>query len=101
MGGFEVLGWIRRQPQFAKTPVIVLTGSSLVADAKCAYQMGANSFLTKPADLTELTLALRETADFWLSSCRLSSHLGFRLPSEDKPDPKGGREQNLLLTPFV
>ena len=102
MGGFEVLGWIRRQPELAKTPVIVLTGSSLVADAKRAYQMGANSFLTKPADLTELTLAIRETADFWLSTCRPSSHHSVSdcLP-KDNPDPKVGWEQNLLLTVFA
>ena len=77
MGGFEVLGWIRHQPQLNQMPIIVLTGSSLLADAKRAYQMGANSFFTKPADLTELTLSLREMADFWLSSCH--SPRSFRL----------------------
>ena len=76
MGGFEVLEWIRRHAQFSHIPVIVLTGSSLLADAKRAYQMGANSFLTKPADLTELTLALRETADFWLTTCRMPVRMG-------------------------
>jgi len=76
MDGFEVLDWIRRHQQFSHIPVIVLTGSSLLADAKRAYQMGANSFLTKPADLTELTLALRETADFWLATSRIPARIG-------------------------
>jgi CheY-like chemotaxis protein len=71
MGGFEVLDWIRHQPQLRQMPVIVLTGSSLLADARRAYQMGASSFITKPADLTGLTLALREMTDFWLRRSRL------------------------------
>jgi CheY-like chemotaxis protein len=66
MGGFEVLEWIRRQPLLAQTPVIVLTGSALVADSKRAFELGASSFVTKPADLNELTLALKEVAQAWL-----------------------------------
>ena len=66
MGGFEVLEWIRRQPPLSQTPVIVLTGSALIADSRRAYELGANSFVTKPADLTELTLALKEIAQSWL-----------------------------------
>jgi len=69
MGGFEVLEWIRRQPQLSQMPVIVLTGSALVADSKRAYELGASSFVTKPADLTELTLALKEVAQTWLGRC--------------------------------
>jgi CheY-like chemotaxis protein len=66
MGGFEVLEWIRRQPHLSQTPVIVLTGSALIADSRRAYELGANSFVTKPADLTELTLALKEIVQSWL-----------------------------------
>ena len=66
MGGFELLEWIRRQPQLSHLPVVVLTGSALLADSKRAFELGANSFVTKPADLTELTLALKEVAQTWL-----------------------------------
>jgi CheY-like chemotaxis protein len=66
-GGFEILEWVRRQPQFNQLPVVVLTGSALLADSKRAYELGASSFVTKPADLTELTLALKEVAQSWLS----------------------------------
>ena len=58
--GFEVLEWVRSQPQLRQVPVIVLTGSTLAVDVRHAYQLGANSFLTKPTDLPELILSLKE-----------------------------------------
>jgi DNA-binding NarL/FixJ family response regulator len=67
MGGFDFLSWMRQQRELSSIPVVVLTGSALLADAKRAYQLGANSFLTKPADLAELALSLKDTTDYWLS----------------------------------
>jgi CheY-like chemotaxis protein len=69
--GFEVLEWVRSQAQLRHVPVIVLTGSTLAVDVRHAYQLGANSFLTKPADLPELILSLKEMTDFWLGRCEL------------------------------
>lgn len=48
--GFEVLRWIRHQPQFAKLCVVMLTGSDEIRDANMAYKLGADSFLVKPLD---------------------------------------------------
>ena len=67
MGGFDFLSWLGKQPQLKPIPVVVLTGSALLADAKRAYQLGASSFVTKPADLGELALSLKQTTDFWLN----------------------------------
>lgn len=50
MDGFEVLKWIRRQPQFARLCVVMLTSSDEMRDVNQAYQLGANSFLVKPLD---------------------------------------------------
>ena len=38
--GFEVLRWMRLQPNFIALPVIVLTNSSLMRDVTLAYQLG-------------------------------------------------------------
>src|SRR5438046_1544463 len=46
--GFEVLKWIREQPDLRGLRVIVLTTSDHIRDANLAYQLGANSFLVKP-----------------------------------------------------
>lgn len=48
--GFEVLKWIRHQPQFARLCVIMLTSSDEIRDVNLAYKLGANSFLVKPLD---------------------------------------------------
>ncbi len=46
--GFEVLSWIRTQPDLAAVIVIVLTSSSEERDSKRAYELGARSYLVKP-----------------------------------------------------
>lgn len=51
MSGFELLAWIRRQPQLKNLRVVVLTASDEIRDATEAYRLGANSFLVKPVEL--------------------------------------------------
>ncbi len=65
LSGFEVLTWVRRQPNLAKLPVVVFTGSTLSPDVSRAYRLGANSFLIKPAEIEQLKAALKETIHFW------------------------------------
>ncbi len=48
--GFDVLRWIRHQPQFAPLCIVMLTSSDEIRDVNLAYQLGANSFLVKPLD---------------------------------------------------
>ena len=48
MNGFELLSHIRQNPDFAKKPVIVLTSRSADKHRQLAYELGANSYLTKP-----------------------------------------------------
>ena len=47
MDGFEVLRWIRLQPQFRELPIIMLTGSEAKRDADAAQKAGATSFFVK------------------------------------------------------
>jgi CheY-like chemotaxis protein len=59
MNGFEVLNWVRTQSEYRKLPVIVLSGSSKMADARRAYELGANGYLVKPfSDRDYLSLAV-------------------------------------------
>jgi CheY-like chemotaxis protein len=48
--GFDVLKWIRRQTEFARLCVVMLTSSDEIRDVNQAYQLGATSFLVKPLD---------------------------------------------------
>ena len=48
MNGFELLSHIRQNPDFAKKPVMVLTSRSADKHRQLAYELGANSYFTKP-----------------------------------------------------
>ena len=61
VNGFEILQSIRADKQLKHIPVIILT-SSTDADTKLkALRLGANDFLGKPVDPSELVLRIRNT----------------------------------------
>ena len=64
--GLDVLAWIREQSELKSTIVIVLTSSRHTEDIRMAYQLGANAYLVKPADLNALEGMMRTLKDFWL-----------------------------------
>jgi CheY-like chemotaxis protein len=59
MDGFEVMEWLKKQPQFATIPIIVVTNFTDLPHLKQAYALGARSYLLKPinADVLRGTLA--------------------------------------------
>jgi diguanylate cyclase (GGDEF)-like protein len=61
VSGFDILKAMRSKPAFKYLPIIILT-SSTDADTKLkALELGANDFLAKPVDPSELVLRLRNT----------------------------------------
>jgi CheY-like chemotaxis protein len=64
--GFEVLKWVRSQPAFAALRVVVLTTSGDTRDINLAYQLGANSFLTKPVDFRDFVQLTTAVKGYWL-----------------------------------
>jgi PleD family two-component response regulator len=55
MGGIELTSRLRRIPQFAKTPVIMVTGNSDNKTVISCIKAGANNFVVKPIDSSILT----------------------------------------------
>jgi CheY-like chemotaxis protein len=74
--GFEVLEWIRQQPQLRRLPVVIFTSSSRPDDIARAYDAGANAYLVKPNALGELLALALALRDFWLIHNRLPAALG-------------------------
>jgi CheY-like chemotaxis protein len=64
--GFEVLAWIRQQPQLRGLPVVIFSSSNRPDDIARAYDAGANGFLVKPNALTDLKRLVLAVRDFWL-----------------------------------
>lgn len=54
--GFQVLAWIRQQPEFKRMVVYILSASNRTEDIERAYDLGANSYLVKPGVLDGLTV---------------------------------------------
>jgi CheY-like chemotaxis protein len=52
--GRKVLEEIRRDPLLSGLPVIILTTSSAMEDVSLSYDLKANSYMVKPADLNQL-----------------------------------------------
>ena len=55
MDGFELLGRIRRSPQFRNLPVVMISTDSNEASVEAAMRLGANDFVAKPFTPSELT----------------------------------------------
>lgn len=63
--GLEVLEWMR-QDRFAEVPVVMLTGSSELADIDRAYELGISSYLVKPVGFGALDDVLRKLPAPWM-----------------------------------
>ncbi len=63
--GFEVLDWLRGQPNLRRLLVVVLTSSNLQADIDRAYELGANSYLVKPVGLAEMVNLVQRFEAYW------------------------------------
>lgn len=64
--GFEILSWIRSQPELHSVPVIVLSGSELRDHIQRAYEVGANSYLFKPLAFDALVQIVKSIDSVWL-----------------------------------
>jgi CheY-like chemotaxis protein len=64
--GLEVLEWVRQQPRLKRLPIIVLTSSNQGMDINRAYELGANSYLVKPAGFDSLLDLVKHLDMYWL-----------------------------------
>jgi len=64
--GFEVLEWIKGQSVLRRVPVIILTSSREGIDLRRAYDLGANSYLVKPARSEDLLRMVEQIHAYWL-----------------------------------
>ena len=67
MNGFEVLKHLKNSPLYQHIPVIVLTTSTNESDINRAYELGANTFITKPIYHQALTDLAGQIRLYWFS----------------------------------
>jgi two-component system, chemotaxis family, response regulator Rcp1 len=63
----EVLEFVKQSNDLCKTAVVVLTTSNNEELIREAYRLGANCYLSKPADLDAFFYTIRAAAEFWLN----------------------------------
>lgn len=71
--GLEVLKQIRDEPELRKLIVVVLTSSLADSDIDRAYDLGANSFVTKPNSLEGFEELAEDIGRYWLRRNRLAT----------------------------
>jgi len=71
MDGRDVLKKIKADENLRDIPVVVLSTSSLDEDIARSYQMGVNSFITKPVTFSGLVEAMNVLGRYWLEIVEL------------------------------
>lgn len=61
--GFEILEQLKQEPATAKIPVVIFTILEQEQSRKKAVAMGACDYITKPFDMKEIVLRIREIAE--------------------------------------
>lgn len=69
--GHEILQELKSDGALRSIPVVVLSTSEADRDVAKAYQMGANSFVSKPMEVEEFTQAIHGLQDYWFRLVRL------------------------------
>jgi CheY-like chemotaxis protein len=65
MSGHEALAEIKQDPRYRSIPVVVLTTSSQEDDVDRTYELGANSFITKPSTFPGLVEVMNALDRYW------------------------------------
>lgn len=69
--GREVLQEIKQDERLRLIPVVVLSTSEAEEDIVRSYELHANCYVTKPADLDDYLAAVHQIDSFWLQIAKL------------------------------
>ena len=69
--GREALKEIKADPELRKIPVVVLTTSKADTDISRIYELGANSFISKPVSFDSLVEVMRIIGRYWFEIVEL------------------------------
>lgn len=66
MDGFDFLIEKRKNPAMAAIPVVIFSSSRSTKEVLRCYQLGANSFITKPMSLESFVATIGMLVRYWL-----------------------------------
>ena len=74
--GREALREIKLDPELKKIPVVVLTTSTADTDISRIYELGANSFISKPTAFDSLVTVMKAVGKYWFEVVALPTRIG-------------------------
>jgi CheY-like chemotaxis protein len=74
LDGREALGVLKNDPKLRSIPVVILTTSRTEEDVARSYDLGANSFISKPVTFVGLVDVMRELGRYWVVIVELPEH---------------------------
>jgi CheY-like chemotaxis protein len=66
VSGIEVLARIKSDPETRRLPVVVLSSSTQDKDVVDSYNLGVNSYVSKPVQFEEFARVVGELGMYWL-----------------------------------
>lgn len=72
--GREALKEIKSNPDLSGIPVVVFTTSKAEEDIYRSYQLGVNSFITKPVTFENLISVMQALGKYWFEIVELPNH---------------------------
>jgi len=64
--GRSVLADIKSDPMLRRIPIVIFSTSQTLGDIERCYELGANSYVSKPATLRDWIAAVKLVNDFWI-----------------------------------
>ncbi|GAB5494109.1 MAG: response regulator [Phototrophicaceae bacterium] len=71
--GREALAEIKVHPKFKSIPIVVMTTSQAESDIAQTYNLGANSFISKPVTFEGLVTVMKSLCNYWFNTVSLPS----------------------------
>jgi CheY-like chemotaxis protein len=69
--GRQALREIKADPVLRRIPVVILTTSKADTDVNTSYDLGANSFISKPVQFEGLVKVIRLLGQYWFNTVEL------------------------------
>ncbi|TVL98388.1 MAG: two-component system response regulator [Candidatus Brocadia sp. WS118] len=69
--GREALAEIKSDPELRRIPIVILTTSKSEEDIVRTYNLGSNSYITKPVSFEALVRIIKTLANYWLEIVQL------------------------------
>jgi chemotaxis family two-component system response regulator Rcp1 len=81
LSGHQLLAALKRDPALQPIPALVFTNSQSPRDIRQSYELGANGYLLKPFEFTQLVEMVHVIVVHWLQAVTPPPSLSPRLPS--------------------